>query len=37
VEKVVFAAESGTLYLSLVAPGAKPPPSKESNLGNLFG
>jgi pilus assembly protein CpaB len=37
VEKVVFAAENGTLYLSLVAPGAKPPPSSESNLGNLFG
>ena len=37
VEKVVFAAESGQLYLSLVAPGAKPPPSSESNLGNLFG
>jgi pilus assembly protein CpaB len=37
VERVVFAAESGTLYLSLVAPGAKPPPSSESNLGNLFG
>jgi pilus assembly protein CpaB len=37
VEKVVFAAESGTLYLSLVAPGAKLPTSKEQNLGNLFG
>src|SRR6266540_2014053 len=33
----VFAAESGSLYLSLVAPGAKPPPSSESNIGNLFG
>jgi pilus assembly protein CpaB len=37
VEKVVFAAESGSLYLSLVAPGAKPPAGGESNLGNLFG
>jgi pilus assembly protein CpaB len=37
VERVVFAAESGSLYLSLVAPGAKPPPSVESNVGNLFG
>jgi pilus assembly protein CpaB len=37
VERVVFAAESGSLYLSLVAPGAKPPPSSESNVGNLFG
>jgi pilus assembly protein CpaB len=37
VERVVFAAESGSLYLSLVAPGAKPPPSSESNIGNLFG
>jgi pilus assembly protein CpaB len=38
VEKVVFAAESGSLYLSLVAPGVtKPPPSGEKNLGNLFG
>jgi pilus assembly protein CpaB len=37
VEKVVFAAESGRLYLSLVAPGAKPPQSGEKNLGNLFG
>jgi pilus assembly protein CpaB len=37
VEKVVFAQESGTLYLSLVAQGAKPPPSNEYNLGNLFG
>ena len=37
VEKVVFAAESGQLYLSLVAPGAKPPTSTEKNLGNLFG
>lgn len=35
-EKVVFAAESGTIYLSLVAPGAKPPQSRELNLGNLF-
>jgi pilus assembly protein CpaB len=37
VERVVFAAESGSLYLSLVAPGAKPPPSSERNVGNLFG
>jgi pilus assembly protein CpaB len=37
VERVVFAAESGSLYLSLVAPGAKPPPSSESNIGNVFG
>jgi pilus assembly protein CpaB len=37
VERVVFAAESGSLYLSLVAPGARPPPSGERNLGNLFG
>ncbi|HEX6677856.1 MAG TPA: Flp pilus assembly protein CpaB [Actinomycetes bacterium] len=38
VERVVFAAESGSLYLSLVAPGAKPaPPRAGSNIGNLFG
>jgi pilus assembly protein CpaB len=37
VERVVFAAESGSLYLSLVAPGARTPPSGEFNLGNLFG
>ena len=38
VEKLVFAAESGTPYLSLVAPGAKPPTSTDGkNLGNLFG
>jgi pilus assembly protein CpaB len=38
VERVVFAAESGSLYLSLVAPGAKPPPPRAgSDLGNLFG
>jgi pilus assembly protein CpaB len=37
VERVVFAAESGSLYLSLVAPGAKPPASSERNVGNLFG
>jgi pilus assembly protein CpaB len=37
VEKVVFATEGGSLYLSLVAPGAKPPSSSEKNLGNLFG
>jgi pilus assembly protein CpaB len=37
VERVVFAAESGSLYLSLAAPDAKPPPSGELNLGNLFG
>lgn len=37
VERVVFAAESGPLYLSLVAPGAKPAPSGERNIGNLFG
>ncbi|SRR6266545_2550805 len=38
VERVVFAAESGSLYLSLVAPGAKPPPPQTGlNIGNLFG
>jgi pilus assembly protein CpaB len=37
VEKVVFATESGSLYLSLAAPGAKAPPSGEKNLSNLFG
>jgi pilus assembly protein CpaB len=38
VERMVFAAESGSLYLSLVAPGAKPPPPRAgSNIGNLFG
>jgi pilus assembly protein CpaB len=37
VEKVVFAAESGRIYLSLVAPAAKTPPSTELDLGNLFG
>jgi pilus assembly protein CpaB len=37
VEKVVFATENGRLYLTLVAPGAKAPPSGEKNLGNLFG
>jgi pilus assembly protein CpaB len=37
VEKVVFATESGQLYLSLVAPDAKAPRSSEMNLGNLFG
>jgi pilus assembly protein CpaB len=37
VEKVVLAAESGQLYLSLVAPGAKLPTSREQNLSNLFG
>jgi pilus assembly protein CpaB len=37
VERVVFAAETGSLYLSLVAPDATTPPSDERNLGNLFG
>jgi Flp pilus assembly protein CpaB len=36
VERVVFAAENGSLYLSLLPPGQRPVPSRGRTIDNEF-